>query len=192
MSPEALSPWRLSSPALRSGSDQETGGRGHPFPSCWASLHITLGLSHQDPAQGCSHPAPRGARGTQSPAERSRWGVLWAAGGNDIPSEMGRFCSGRPEKSQGQRGEVMAAVSGVILPLHLRGPLSDSPFLFRSRESGNTHLRRLPSCPASPRAAARRDLGFSWPCPVALGTSGGNLLILPFEQAGFESLNPRG
>lgn len=84
-------------------------------------------------------------------------GVLWAAGGNDIPSEMGRFCSGRPEKSQGQRGEVMAAVSGVILPLHLRGPLSDSPFLFRSREAGNTHLRRLPSCPAWPRAAARRD-----------------------------------
>lgn len=69
---------------------------------------------------------------------------------NDIPSEMRRFCSGRPEKSQGQRGEVMVAVSGVILPLHSQGLLSDSAFLFHSRESGNTHLRRLPSCPASP------------------------------------------
>lgn len=71
---------------------------------------------------------------------------------NDIPSEMRRFCSGRPEKSQGQRGEVMVAVSGVILPLHSQGLLSDSAFLFHSRESGNTHLRRLPSCPASPHA----------------------------------------
>lgn len=82
--------------------------------------------------------------------------VSRAAGGSDIPSEMGRFCSGRPEKSPGQRGEVMAAVSGVILPLHLRVPLSDSAFLFRSGEPGNTHLRRLPSCAASPRVAVQR------------------------------------
>lgn len=58
--------------------------------------------------------------------------VSWVDGSNDIPSEMGRFCSGRPEKSQGQRGEVMAALSGVILLLHLWGPLSDSAFLFHS------------------------------------------------------------
>lgn len=85
--------------------------------------------------------------------------VSWAASSSDIPSEMGRFCSGRPEKSQGQRGEVMVAVSGVILPLHLRVPLSDSAFLFHSGKPGNTHLRRLPSCAASPRAVVRRVPG---------------------------------
>lgn len=53
----------------------------------------------------------------------------------------------------------MAALSGVILPLHLWGPLSDSAFLFHSGESGNTHLRRLPSCPALPCAAVRRAPG---------------------------------
>lgn len=87
---------------------------------------------------------------------------------NDIPSEMRRFCSGRPEKSQGQRGEVMVAVSGVILPLHSQGLLSDSAFLFRSRESGNTHLRRLPSCPASPCAVTGEQHGAQYPsmtCP---------------------------
>lgn len=102
-------------------------------------------------------------------------GVSWAAGSSDIPLEMGRFCSGRPEKSQGQRGEVMVAVSGVILPLHLRVPLSDSAFLFRSGEPGNTHLRRLPSCAASPCAAVRRSRAGDrarLPVPAVLSISG--------------------
>lgn len=86
---------------------------------------------------------PRGAGAPKSPripgAARPP-SIPGAAGSGDIPLEMGRLCSGRPEKSQGQRGEVMVAASGVILLPHLRGPLSDSAAPCGCRGAGNTHL----------------------------------------------------
>lgn len=147
----------FSSPALSSDSGQETGGHSSPFPPCWDASRILLRLH----APGCRwYPEPSGAGSV--PRAAQPLGAPWADGSNDIPSEMGRFCSGRPEKSQGQRGEVMVAVSGVILPLHSWGPLSDSAVLFRSREPGNTHLRRLPSCSASPLLRFGRLWAGAW------------------------------
>jgi len=169
-------------PALRSDSGQDTRGCGGPLPPCWVASHITLGLLWQPPARALHSGVPRAPAPQSGGSEPwALWplGVSWAAGGNDIPLEMGHLCSGRPEKSQGQRGEVMAAVSGVILLLHLQGLLSDSAFLFRPREPGNTHLRRLPSCPALPCAAVRAARGggtepgrLSRRCPGSVGTTG--------------------
>lgn len=94
--------------------------------------------------------------------------------------EMGRLCSGRPEKSQGQRGEVMVAASGVISLPHSRGPLSDSAALCRCGGAGNTHLLIsagpfLP-CPAPPRPG--QGDGAQSPsrgCPASAGTAEGEL-----------------
>lgn len=105
-------------------------------------FHVrTLSMCSQLRAARCSPPRDAGApKSLRIPGAARPLGIPGAAGSGDIPSEMGRLCSGRPEKSQGQRGEVMVAASGVILLPHLRGPLSDSAAPCGCGGAGNTHL----------------------------------------------------
>lgn len=111
------------------------------------------------------HPHPCGQLGVPGVSQPSS---------GDIPLEMGRLCSGRPEKSQGQRGEVMVAASGVISLPHLRGALSDSAVvrLPRGRKFSSPHPRRALPALQDLQALPRCSPGRGWspePVPEVLG-----------------------
>lgn len=149
----------LSSPALCSDSGQETGGCGRSVP-CQDAFHELPG---QFPAQGCPLPPSPGCCSTHIPAQLC---IPGPASGGDIPLEMGRLCSGRPEKSRGQRGEVMVAASGVISLQHLRGPLSDSAVVC--------------GCPGQETLISFTSAAPFLPCPALLRARAGGWSLHPF------------
>lgn len=138
---------------------------------CQDAFHA---LPWQLPAAGCPLPHTPGCCSTHIPTEPRALGIPGAASSSDIPLEMGRLCSGRPEKSQGQRGEVMVAASGVILLPHLRGPLSDSAVVCGCGRAGNTHLliSAAPFLPCPALLWARRGGHSPEPSPGVLSIGG--------------------